>query len=1142
MPTIPSFQYRTGTLLALAMLLTMAAVALGGLTPAAYGDDGLPPWNVSEASLIRNLKGGIALSQPTDGSSVTRQCRWLPDEQMLRIEAAVHGATEKATVVELAFRLQMPAKDGAGFTTITYKNDIWYGSTYWTGPDWTRVGKDWQHPGESTPSVRCWRAPRDGRVTIRGAVHKLHLEGDGVRASVLHGDREIWKAEIDGRDDRGADPQFTLDVRQGDALRFVVHARGGISCDTTHWDPTITYDDGETFQASKAFGEKQGQAGWFYEMQNASPKVPPVTPVIHTIGLDLALRETPAASHADALPFFVIADGERSGVLLQMETSETWEFQAREAADGLLRIELTARAGADGKLPVATLFAYDGPWMAALARVKSELAALAQPAYAQLTAPLGKKPDVDLLFVAQSEWRRDDQIKETVESYAAAIADHLARAGAKLVETPSDDHTQALAKLREAAGRPGLTLAEWRRLYVQTRLLKRDILLSHRLLDFDKLLFCKRVPPSYSHLVGQYFGWRQRPGGGLFVLENFGRSLAVRELAGQTPAAGSFLEPQLSYDATRVAVSFVACPPQQPNSTALPVNEEGDENGYFHIYELGVDGGNLRQLTSGRYEDMMPCYLPDGGLAFVSTRRRGYSRCFGPNFSKRWHSFTLHRINSDGGDLRILSHNDVSEWFPTVASTGEILFARWDYIDRDAVTHQNLWSVRPDGTNPVAVWGNATPNPHCTFQAKAIPGSHKLAFIASAHHAITAGPVCVLDPTVDPNSLQAVTRITPGPFPESESDQILEYYNSPWPLSEKLFLAAYSRDRLIFEGEHLQNPNPDNALGLYVVDAAGNRELIYRDPHISSTSPIPLRPRPAPPALPSTLPQDAAATGEMLVTDVYQGLGDVPRGTIKQLRVIQIFPKTTWLANTPPIGMAGEENARAILGTVPVEADGSARFIVPAHKPVLFQALDQDGFAYQTMRSTTSVQPGERTACVGCHEGRMSAPPPTSGLALANRRRPSSLDPGEFGGRPFSFAEIVQPVLDQHCVSCHGREKIEKGIDLTATPINGFSKSYWSLCGDPTAKETGAALAPLVPRFTQRNQIQITPPGGQNGALGSRLMALLRSGHENVKLNDADLRRLAAWIDCNAVFYGTFDPAEQAKQISGIPIEMPPIQ
>jgi cytochrome c553 len=441
----------------------------------------------------------------------------------------------------------------------------------------------------------------------------------------------------------------------------------------------------------------------------------------------------------------------------------------------------------------------------------------------------------------------------------------------------------------------------------------------------------------------------------------------------------------------------------------------------------------------------------------------------------------------------------------------------------------------------VAVWGNATPKPHCTFQARPIPGSRKLVFIASAHHAITGGPVCLLDPAVDPNSQAAITRVTPGPFPEAESREIPEYYESPWPLSEKLFLVAYSRDRLIFEGEHLRNPNPDNALGLYLLDASGNRELLYRDPQTSSTTPIPIKPQPVPPSLPNTLPDGSPPLGEMLVTDVYQGLGNVPRGTIKQLRVIQIFPKTTWLSNTPPIGVAGEENARAILGTVPVEADGSARFMVPAHRPILFQALDADGFAYQTMRSTTSMQAGERTACVGCHEHRMSAPPSPSGVPLAQQRRASSLDPGELGGRPFSFVDVVQPVLDRHCVRCHGGEKTEKGLNLTATPVNGFTQSYWALCGPKVGKEFQAEQA-LVPRFVQRNQVQMTTPGGQYGARGSRLMRLLCDGHEGVKLGDSDLRRLAAWIDCNAVFYGAFDPEEQAKQLAGERSGMPAIQ
>jgi hypothetical protein len=293
MPAIVKMHCRTRAIHTLAVVLTLAAGASFGFAPLACGD-GPPHWNVSQASLIRKLEGGFAPSQPIDGGSVARQCRWRPKEQVLQIDGLASGQAKTATVVDLAFRLRLPQEEPS-FTPLTYKNDIWYGSTYWTGPNWTRVGKDWHHPGETTPSVRCWRAPRDGRVTVRGAVYKLHLEGNGVRASIFHRGREVWRAEIDGQDNRGVDPQLTRNVRQGDALRFVIHPRGGIACDTTHWDPTITYEAGETFQASKGFGDKQGNGGWFYEMQDSVTTAPPVTPVVHTLGLDMSLRETTAA-------------------------------------------------------------------------------------------------------------------------------------------------------------------------------------------------------------------------------------------------------------------------------------------------------------------------------------------------------------------------------------------------------------------------------------------------------------------------------------------------------------------------------------------------------------------------------------------------------------------------------------------------------------------------------------------------------------------------------------------------------------------------------------------------------------------------------------------------------------------------------
>jgi len=952
------------------------------------------------------------------------------------------------------------APPDAPITPLVHREAEWYGSTFWTGPDWTRVGKDWHHPGQNTPSVRRFTAPRDGRVTVSGRVFKRHLDGDGIRASLQHNDRELWHVELDGTDGQGVDLQLAFEVKTGDALRFVVGKRGTIFCDTTGWDPAVTYADGERFQASTSFAAReQGAGGWFYEMAGdgaAPPTAPPAVPVP-----------------------------------LELEDE--------------------------------------------LARLAPELA---------------PRSDLDLLRLALEEWWRDDRMTDSPARYVAAIHVQSARAQRLAGELDRDSGSRSsptAAALLAAAGallaeggpdqadeRAGL--AALRRHYLRTRLVKRAVLLAHPLLDFDQLLFCLRAQPSYSHLVGQYFGWRQRAGGGLFVLERPGHSLALRDLvAGQLPP-GSFLEPCLAHDAQRVAFSFVECPPHASDSTTLPVNEAGGETAFFHLFEIGADGRGLRQLTRGPYDDLMPCYLPDGALAFVSTRRRGYSRCFGPNFSRRWHNYTLHRLEPDGGAPRILSLNDVSEWFPSVANSGEILFARWDYIDRDAVTHQNLWAARPDGTNPIAVWGNATPTPHCTFQAKAIPDSRKIVFVASAHHAVTGGPICLLDRGVDPNSQEAIARLTPGAYPEAEGNDIPEYYASPWPLSETLFLVAYSRDPLVFEGEHLSRPNPDTALGLYVLDAAGNRELLYRDAKLGCTSPIPLRSRPRPPVLPSTLPPAAPPTGEMFLADIYQGLGDVPRGSIKALRLVQIFPKTTWLANTPPIGVAGEENTRAILGTVPVEADGSARFLLPAHKPVLFQALDQDGFAFQTMRSTTYVQPGETLSCVGCHEHRLTAPAPTRSQPLALQRPPSRLEPGELGGRPFGFAEVVQPVLDRHCIRCHSGPEAKQGIVLTGEPAGGFTRSYVSLTREPPAGE------PLVPRFAMRNQVQVTPAGGHCGALGSRLVTMLRAGHGDVALGDSDWRRLAAWIDCNAVFFGAYDPADQARQVAGQPLAMPEIQ
>jgi len=1146
----------------------------------------------------------IVTTDPATGLAVGRRYRRVPELGALVIESTLTN-TSRATVTTRDVALIRwdiriaDSQSGLRYRELTYRNDTWYGSTYWTGPDWTRVGKDWHHPGENTPSVRRFTAPRDGRVAISGRVYKADTNaggGDGVRLFIRHGFRDVWQAEINGNDANGVEPKITIDVTRGDAIRFVVHKRGHIICDTTHWDPVIAYVDrggqGERFQASAAFStSNQGQGGWSYEMDTI-PQAEQTLPRLHGYGPDMTVTEwapglgSPVRlTDRDALSLFVLADGpDKSGIALAMNSTAPWQLGATLNQDGRLRLELNAAPGQDGCtlkpgektfLPRLVVRPYRGGWLMGtaalqpllskenanlgLTELKNRLASAFRSITATLDANLKARegesscptPELDLWTMAQLDWRKQDRLVESSAAYAPAIQNQIDRTRRLLADIRSIDTADSgasapsleawarqLDRLSTLANRPGLSLDQQRSTYLRVRWLKRQIALSNPLLRFGEMLFCKRVPTSYSHLVMQYYGWRARPGGGIFVLEKPGYSLAARDILGGTLADGNVLEPRLSYDGKRIVFSFVRCPDKvyDYNQLANDVDE-----GFYHIFEVNVDGTGLRQLTRGPYDDLMPTYLPDGGIAFSSTRRRGYARCFGPQFSRRWHVYTLHRMDADGGNIRTLSYHDTNEWFPSVSHTGQILYSRWDYIDRDAVTHQNIWATRPDGTNPFAVWGNAVATPHCSFQLQPIPNSSKIIFTASAHHSITAGSIAIVDPTVDNNAHRAVTRITPEiPFPEAEGMNIPEYYEAPWPLSEKYYLVGYSPKPLIWE----PGANDRDALGIYLLDAAGNRELIYRDPDIGSTNPRPLTPTPKPPVLQSMLASDAPPTGEMVLMDVYQGLTGISRGSVKSLRIVQIFPKTTNVAGSPPIGMAAEENARAVLGTVPVESDGSSRFTVPACKPILFQALDKDGFALQTMRTVTYVQPGERVSCVGCHENRMTAA--VRRAAVAARRPPSAIEPGPFDGRPFSYVRVVQPVLDKHCVKCHGGDTPKKGITLTGLPDRGYTKSYWSLCSDRNFWGEGTnpknAAEALVPRFGGRNQIQVTPPGGMYGALGSRLIKMLRKGHNDVELDADELRRLAMWIDLNAIFYGVNLPDDQAKQLRGEVVAMPDIQ
>ena len=274
--------------------------------------------------------------------------------------------------------------------------------------------------------------------------------------------------------------------------------------------------------------------------------------------------------------------------------------------------------------------------------------------------------------------------------------------------------------------------------------------------------------------------------------------------------------------------------------------------------------------------------------------------------------------------------------------------------------------------------------------------------------------------------------------------------------------------------------------------------------------------------------------GTVLLQDVYQSWPPLPEGPIRRLRIVQVLPKTTPHINSPRVGLANASPGKQVLGTVPVEADGSAFFRAPAGVAISFQALDARGRAVQTMRSITYLQPGETLSCVGCHEPRRDAPPPGP-AALALGREPSTITPGPEGSKPLSYPILVQPVLDEHCVECHNREKPEGKVVLTGEPHEGFSASYHAMAARVPYSAWGGG------DFRRRNSEPLTVPD-HFGARASPLVKLLDEGHYDVALSREEYERLFTWMDANALFYGTFDPADQARQLRGERIAGPALE
>ncbi len=559
--------------------------------------------------------------------------------------------------------------------------------------------------------------------------------------------------------------------------------------------------------------------------------------------------------------------------------------------------------------------------------------------------------------------------------------------------------------------------------------LRRRIIFSHPALDFERLLLTKRPPPALSAPGDGYYGMNNGAGPGLVILDPWraDRPTETVLLEGRLPA-GCAMQPDLSFDGKRIVFAYAD-------------HTRPRELRQFFLYEIAVDGTGLRQITGtdgdpltgadGRMavlsEGAAACYLPDGGFAFISTRNQGGVRChMGGRYCP---TFLLYRCDADGSGVRQLSFGEANEWDPMMMPDGQVIWMRWDYINRPVIPTFGLWTTRPDGTAAAHYFGSYTPNPCRICQPRPVPGSHKIVATTAGHHTIQAGSLILIDRQIAEDGLEAITRLTPeATFPESEPDAQVSF-STPFPLSEDLFLAAFCPDPL--PASMAQYPRHD-AYGIYLVDTLGGREMIYRDPEISCFAPMPIRPRVTPPARPSLVAETATeAKGVFHIQDIYQSTQDVPRGAIRRLRVNELIPQPT--QRVPYSSTVRFEVLKRVVGTVPVDESGSVAFEAPTGVPLQFQALDENGMAVMSMRTFTYLQPGGKASCVGCHEPRTSSP--TTGLSPATAPIVLKLEPpaGPRYQGGLSFAKTVQPVLDRYCVKCHGLKETAGEIDLLGT-------------------------------------------------------------------------------------------------------------
>ncbi len=623
----------------------------------------------------------------------------------------------------------------------------------------------------------------------------------------------------------------------------------------------------------------------------------------------------------------------------------------------------------------------------------------------------------------------------------------------------------------------------------------------------EEILFCTRKPAQeHWYATFGYYGDNAcrfpfpMNTGGAFYIYNV-KTKECRKIFEDT--GGNVRDPQIHYDCEKFIFSY------------LPTGKK-----HYSLYEMNLDGTGLKQLTGAGedtplklpegltplettehrtsatdlnenrdfsppgWDDYEPTYCPDDSIIFCSSRAKRWVNCWLTQVG------TIYKCDGNGTNIRELSCNVEQDNTPWILPNGQIIYMRWEYVDRDQVSYHHLWTMNPDGTRQMIFYGNQRPGV-CMLAPKPIPNSSKIVCVFSGWHgqAEHYGSVTVVDPRKGPDVKESAVKI-------SKHTQ----HCDPWAFSEEHFLTA-SKNKLI------------------LLNGKGQEEVIYELPPelakagfwISEPRPVMKRERER---LIADQTDPSKDYGTLALVNLYKGrkMKDLKPGTVKELLIYETLPKPIhYSGGMEQISTFGTFTIERLYGRVPVSEDGRAYFNLPACRPFLFVAIDEKGHCVKRMHSFTSVMPGESTVCIGCHEERTETPGADERERLSVIMRTPPVDPEPIAGVPdiFSFPRDIQPILDKHCVECHNPDREEGGFNCSGhwNPIYTFSymqMSWRKMFGD-----------------NRNRQLSNFDPY-EIGTGNSELLRLIEEGHEGVNMPEEEQRIIRFWLDAGANYAGTY--------------------